>query len=164
MEIAAAGSHSRLRKKWSELRIRESSAARRDRKESGNWKYQRKLLINYWRTANGESWGFRIFSLTRRIKGANVWQWVGWRWSRKALHLYGGGVSACLCQCCTTFPLLSLDLFPVLCWHRAEFNLPHQLISRWYQEENVLWTILNQCHPLATPGCLTNAWLPFALT
>ena len=36
MEIAAAGSHSRLRKKWSELRIRESSAARRDRKESGN--------------------------------------------------------------------------------------------------------------------------------
>ena len=35
---------------WAGIRAR---LCERDRKESGNWKYQRKLLINYCRTANG---------------------------------------------------------------------------------------------------------------
>ena len=53
---------------WAGIRAR---LCERDRKESGNWKYQRKLLINYCRTANG---GRKLRILY--FRSDTVW-WVG---------------------------------------------------------------------------------------
>ena len=85
----------------------------RDRKESGNWKYQRKLLINYWRTANGESWGFCIFALTRRIKMSKciaVGGW-SWRWRRKAFAFIWRRL--CLLHLWSSYYALSLKCFSI---------------------------------------------------